>query len=319
MTGEVEVRGPQVSVIVPVVERRGDLTAIHREFAAELARLGCDGEFVFVVDGGQRDCVPELKRLKAERGDEVRVLVLGKSFGEAAALAVGIERARGKTIVTVASYFQVGPEGLAESLREIERGGADVVVGRRHPRSDAFLNRAQARIFHGLVGRLTGTRFHDISCGFRVMSRAVAEELTLYGDLHRFIPVLAANRGFGVRELALPQRPEDRAMRFAGGGIYLRRLLDLLTVFFLMKFTRKPLRFFGLIGSAAFAVGGAITLYLGVYRILGFGGISDRPLLLLGVLLLVLGVQSVSIGLLGEIIIFTHARRVSEYRVAEIL
>ena len=310
---------PQVSVVVPVTERYGDLTAIFREFAAELTRLGCTYEFLFVVDGGQQGCLPDLRRLKQAQAGTVRVLVLGRSFGEAAALAVGIERATGATLVTIPSYFQVGPEGMGESFRILDAGSADVVIGKRHPRSDAFLNRAQAAVFHWIAGRVTGTRFGDVSCGFRVLRRRVADELTLYGDLHRFIPVMAVNRGLAVRELELPQRPEDRALRYAGVGVYVRRLLDLLTVFFLIKFTRKPLRFFGLLGTAAFGTGFLITLYLGVYRILGLGGISDRPLLVLGSLLLVLGVQSVSLGLLGEIIIFTHARRVSEYRVAEVL
>jgi glycosyltransferase involved in cell wall biosynthesis len=311
--------GRDVSVIIPVSERFGDLAGLYAEFSAELRRLGRSFEFVFVVDGGQRACVPLLKDLKAREGDAVRIVVFGRSFGEAAALAVGIDRASGEVLVTLAAYFQVGPEGMREALRMLDDRSADIVVGRRHPRADALLNRLQSRVFHWLVGRLTRTRFKDISCGLRAMGRETASELTLYGDLHRFIPILAQNRGFTVREIDLPQRREDLALRYPGMGAYPRRLLDLLTVFFLIKFTRKPLRFFGLIGSAALAVGGSITVYLGVYRILGLGGIADRPLLLLGVLLMVLGVQSISIGLLGEIIIFTHARRVSEYRIAEIL
>lgn len=319
MTESAATAAPEVSVIVPISERYGDLEAIFREFGGELTRMGASFEFVFVVDGSQRACLPALRRLRDAHAGAVRVFVLGKSFGEAATLAVGIERATGATVVTLPSYFQVGPEGLRESFRILADGGADVVIGKRHPRQDAFVNRAQAAVFHWLAGRATGTHFADVSCGFRVMRRAVADELTLYGDLHRFIPVMAVNRGLVVQEVALPQRAEDRPSRYAGVGIYLRRLLDLLTVFFLIKFTRKPLRFFGLLGSVAFGLGAIITIYLGIYRILGFGGISGRPLLVLGALLLVLGVQCVSLGLLGEIIIFTHARRVSEYRVAEIL
>lgn len=310
---------PEISIVVPVVERYGDLASIYREFSGELDRLGRSYEFLFVVDSGQRDCLAALKALKREAGDRVAIVVFGKSFGEAAALSIAIERARGQTLVTLASYFQVGPEGLEDALARVEGGESDLIVGRRHPRADPFLNRVQARVFHALAGGITGTSFSDVSCGFRVLRRDTAKDLTLYGDLHRFIPILAAHRGFTVREIPLAHRVEDRSMRYAGAGIVLRRLLDLLTVFFLIKFTRKPLRFFGLIGSVAFGIGLLITLYLGLYRILGFGGIADRPLLLLGALLMVLGVQSISIGLLGEIIIFTHARRVSEYRIAEIL
>jgi hypothetical protein len=151
------------------------------------------------------------------------------------------------------------------------------------------------------------------------MKRKVFEEIDLYGDLHRFIPILAAKYGFKTKEIKARQRKEDVAMRIVGPGIFVRRLLDMLTVFFITKFTMKPLRFFGLIGTALFGVGGIINGYLALYRLLGFGGIADRPLLLLGVILMVLGVQTLSIGLLGEIIIFTHARKIKEYNIEEYL
>ena len=151
------------------------------------------------------------------------------------------------------------------------------------------------------------------------MKREVAAELSVYGDLHRFIPILALSRGFRVVEVSLAQRPEDLATRYHGAGVYLRRLLDVLTVFFLVKFTRKPLRFFGLIGTGLFGLGVLLAMYLTVDKLLFAQAIANRPLLLLAVLLMVLGVQSVSIGLLGEIIIFTHARQIKEYQIAEIL
>jgi hypothetical protein len=151
------------------------------------------------------------------------------------------------------------------------------------------------------------------------MSREVAGELNLYGDLHRFIPVIAYKQGFKIAEIPIRQHPMNRAVRIQKPGVYLRRFLDILIVFFLTKFTKKPLRFFGLIGSTLFISGSLITLYLGLYRLFGFGGIAERPMLLLGVLLIVLGVQLLSIGLIGEIVIFTHAREMKDYRVEEIL
>jgi hypothetical protein len=174
-------------------------------------------------------------------------------------------------------------------------------------------------VFHWLTARLTGAVFHDLTCGLRGMTREVAESLTLYGDLHRFIPVLAKRQGFRIAEVAVGQHPLDHGMRLRAPGVYLRRMLDILIVLFLAKFTKKPLRFFGLIGMLLFVGGSAVTLYLGLYRLLGFGGIAERPLLLLGVLLMVLGVQLLSIGLIGEIVIFTHARQLKDYKVQEIL
>ena len=177
----------------------------------------------------------------------------------------------------------------------------------------------QSSLFHGIVRRLTNTKFHDLSCGFKAMRRRVARELKLYGGMHRFIPVLALNRGFTVREVPMTQRSEDRQTRFHGAAAYLGRLLDILTIFFLMKFTRTPLRFFGLLGVGLFSGGFLIDLLVAAQKIFLHMEISDRPALLLGVLLMVLGMQTLSLGLLGEIIIFTHARNIREYQVAEII
>jgi glycosyltransferase involved in cell wall biosynthesis len=310
---------PEVSVVIPVVERYGDLRQLYHEFAAELDRLGKPAEFIFVVDASQRGALPALRELQNEVGGgaEILIITLGGAFGESAALTLGMERARGERILTLASYFQVDPKGLADAFEALE--SVDMVVGRRHPRIDSKFNRLQSRLFHSVVGRLTGTRFHDISCGFKLMKRRVSRELNLYGGLHRFIPLLALSRGFTVKEIPLQQRDEDRGTRYHGTGAYLGRLLDILTVFFLTKFTRTPLRFFGLLGTALFFAGFVIDLIAVVQRAVAEQGLADRPILLLGVLLMVLGVQTLSLGLIGEIIIFTHARNIREYQVAEVI
>ncbi len=310
---------PDVSVIVPVVERHDSLERLHDEFAAALAATGRSFEFLFVVDGMQSRAIEDLKSLKGSRETAITIVVLRRTSGEATALSVGFDRARAPVVMTLAAYFQVDAGGIGRAFDLIARDEADLVVGRRYPRKGSIVNRVQAVVFHWLVTVMTATRFHDISCGFKVMRRHVAEELVLYGDLHRFIPILALHRGFLVKEVDMPQRVEDRALRLYGPGTYLRRLLDVLTIFFLTNFTRKPLRFFGLIGSAIFGIGSVITLYLGLYRLLGFGGIANRPLLLAGLLMMVLGVQSISIGLLGEIVIFTHAREIKESQIAEVI
>jgi dolichol-phosphate mannosyltransferase len=309
---------PDVSVVIPVVERHGDLAQLYGEFAAELARLGLTAEVIFVVDDHLRDAVPALREIQAAPEQPIEIVLLGGPFGESAALTTGFHRARAERIVTLASYFQVEPAGLGPALQELD-GGADLVVGRRHPRIDSPFNRLQTRLFHGLVHHLTHTGFHDLSCGFKVMRRRVARELSLYGGLHRFIPLLALHRGFAVREIAVPQRREDRATRYYGTPTYVGRLLDILNIFFLTKFTRTPLRFFGLLGAALFALGCGIDLVAVLEKVFFATGISDRAVLLLGVLLMVLGVQTLSLGLIGEIIIFTHARHVRDYRIAEVI
>ncbi len=195
----------------------------------------------------------------------------------------------------------------------------DLVISRRSPSADSLFNRLRAWVFHRLVSMVSGRRYHDLACRLRAMKRKVAEEVSLYGDLHYFFPVLAYQRGFKITEVSVqPSRYDTGRRAFQPGG-YLRRVLDLFNLLFLVKFTRKPLRFFGSAGLGLFVFGTVITAYLGVYRLFDFGGISHRPLLVLGVLLMVVGVQLFSIGLLGELIIFTHARHVKDYEVGEIL
>jgi glycosyltransferase involved in cell wall biosynthesis len=309
---------PDISIVIPVVERHGDLAQLYQEFAAELARLGLTAEVIFVVDDHLREAVPALRQIQAAPEQSIEIVLLGGPFGESAALTTGFHRARAERIATLASYFQVEPEGLRAALQALD-AGADLVAGRRHPRIDSPFNRLQTRLFHGIVHSLTRTSFHDLSCGFKVMRRRVARELSLYGGLHRFIPLLALHRGFTVREIAVPQRREDCATRYHGTPTYVGRLLDILNIFFLTRFTRTPLRFFGLLGAGLFSLGFAVDLVALLEKVFFATGISDRAVLLLGVLLMVLGVQTLSLGLIGEIIIFTHARNVREYRIAEVI
>jgi len=315
----VEADRPRLSVIIPVVERHGDLERLFEEYSREARRTCLSVEFLFVVDRREEETIPLLRKIQAESGDEVVLLLLGGQFGESTALSLGIERARGDVIVTAAAYFQVDPQGLAQAVRLVVAGEADFVAGCRYPRSDSWFNRLQSRIFHSLVGSLTNTRFQDLSCGFRVLRADVARNLQIYGGLHRFLPILAETQGFRVCELPLRQHGDDADTRYYGVQLYLKRLLDILTVFFIAKFTRRPLRFFGLLGIVLAVPGVLVIAYLGVYRLMQMGPIADRPLLLFGVLLLTVGFQSLSLGLIGEVIIFTHARKLRQYRVAEVI
>jgi hypothetical protein len=317
MTERLQAFPPAVSVVVPVLPGHDRLPEIYRVFSRALERLGQTYEFLFVVDGGQESVVPALRELKSSDGG-VRIIVMRRPYGPTGALAVGLRGATGGSILTVPSFFQVDASAVEPALSALERG-ADLVVGRRHPRRDSYLSRLDGAAFHWLVRWMTGTSVRDVTCEFRAMKRQVAEEVVLYGNLHRFLPVLAKQLGFRIEEAAVTPSQDDASRRHRGPGTYFFRLLDLLAVFFLVRFTKQPFRFFGLLGSAVFLPGLGITLYLGLHRLLGFGGIANRPLLLLGVLLMVLGFQTLSIGLIGEIIIFVHAKDARDYQIAEIL
>jgi glycosyltransferase involved in cell wall biosynthesis len=306
-----------VSIVVPVTERCDDLCDLYRAHAVVLTSRGYSFEFIFVFDGGFQEQVSGLEALVAQ-GEPIRIVTLARSFGEATALMVGFEQAQGEILLTLAAYFQVVPEGLVQVLSMVHKG-YDCVIARRCPRIDSWLNQLQTLGFNSLVRRLTGVGWHDMSCGLKGLHRRVVQELHLYGDLHRFLPLLAYQGGFRVTEVDIPQHPADSWVRVYRPGVYLRRLLDILTLVFLCKFVRKPLRFFGLIGVGFFTVGLLISLVLTVERLLGLTGLADRPLLILGVLLMVLGIQTGTIGFLGEIVIFTHAGNEKDYKIDKIL
>jgi glycosyltransferase involved in cell wall biosynthesis len=306
----------EISVVVPISEFHDDLRVLHDQIVRQLSTLGASHEILFILDGPKPEALETLQLLK-QQVPGVTILSLNRSFGEAAALAVGIDNACGQIILTVAPYFQVEPHEIPRVIKTLIDEEHDLVVTRRHPRIDPLFNRVQSWIFHWLTRTLTGVTYHDISCGLRAMRRRAALEIPLYGDLHRFIPLLAHQRGLKVTELPVQQSPHNLGRRVYKPGVYLRRLLDIFTLFFLFKFTKKPLRFFGLIGSVLLGSGALITGYLGLSRLLGGGSIAGRPLLILGVLLMVLGVQLFSLGLLGEIIIFTHAGKTRDYTLKE--
>lgn len=304
-------RPPDLSVVIPISERHDDIREIYLQYTREILLIGLAHEFIFVLDGPDPAALESLRALKKE-SPAITIITLGRWFGEATALSVGFETAKGAIIVTVPPYFQVQPSEIHRMLKRLVDQELDLVIARRYPRIDSLFNRFQSRAFHALIQLLIGTNYQDISCGLRVMKREVTQEIRLYGDLHRFLPLFAYQRGFKIAEVPVQQSPHDAKRRIYSPGVYLRRLLDIFTLFFLYKFTRKPLRFFGLVGSVVFCSGAILTGYLGIDRLLGVP-LASRPLLILGVLWMVFGVQLFSIGLLGEIIIFTHAQDLKEY------
>lgn len=301
----------RASIIVPVSRRHDDLAGLYREFSVPLGAAGCSFEFVFVLEPWLRGLAPALKEL-AGQGAPVRVLIAGQVLGEASLLRAAIVHCRGEIVVTLPAYRRVEAAVLPKLVDGV-LGGIDLATAIRSPRRDPWFNRLQGRVFHGLLQPATRGRFHDIGCGVHAVRREILEQLPLYGDFFRFLPVLAAREGYRVEEIAAQQHPLDCKTRVYGPGTYLRRLIDVLGLAFLVRFTEKPLRFFGLIGSALALPGAALLLLLFIQRLQG-KGIADRPLLLLAVLLVVLGVQATALGLIGEIIVHFNAPRRKSYR-----
>ena len=195
----------------------------------------------------------------------------------------------------------------------------DVAIGWRHPRADGAFGRFRRWVFHGLLGWITRKRFHDLGCGVRAFDRRVLEEIQLYGDQHRFLALLADRQGFRVREIQVRQSPQDRFEGMYAPREYTRGFLDIVSVFFLVRFTKRPLRFFGMIGVTLFVIGALLVLWLVLDRVFLGQALAGRPALLLSSLLVVLGLQLFALGLLGELIIFTHARDLKDYQVERVI
>ena len=304
----------RVSVVIPVCNRHDDPEALFSAYRGGLSGLGVELEFIYVIDGAFPDVYDALKALRSN-GAQIRIIKLAKSFGEAAALSVGFRYATGDAILTLPAFHQVEPSELPKLVQRLE--SADMVVGRRWPRSDSGLNRFQTAFFSRLVRMLTRSGFQDLGCNARAMRPEVCEEVLMYGEQHRFLPILAVHKGFRVAEIDLAQSELDGFRRVYAPGLYVRRMLDLLTVFFLVKFTKRPMRFFGLLGASMAGAGGLYILLLVFQRLFLEMPLADRPALLLSSLIVVLGVQVFAMGLIGELIIYTHARQLQEYAIEE--
>jgi glycosyltransferase involved in cell wall biosynthesis len=306
-----------ISAIIPVGTRHAaDILALYADYRKGLEALGSSYEVIVVLDGPKPEMASDVQRLLSS-GERVSVISLTRRFGEATALVAGFQRARGRIIVTLPAYHQIRGEEVGKLVRAL--GVTDLAIARRWPRAGSRFESLRRDAFHRMLASITGQRFHDLGCGARAMKRGVLEEINLYGDQHRFLPVLASRNGFRVMEIELHQSPLDRFERAYRPREYVRRALDICTVFFLVRFTKKPLRFFGMVGVSTFLVGAALVAWLAIDRLVFRQPLGDRPALLLSSLLVVLGMQLFALGLLGELIIFTHARDIKDFQIEEVV
>jgi hypothetical protein len=308
----------RISAIIPVGRRHEDIRELYAEYRAGLDSVRMAYEFVFVLDGPYRDVMSEVESLIDSGPGNILMVVLNRTFGESTAIMAGFERSCGELILTLPAYHQINAEDIGKLVAPLS-GTRDLVQGWRWPRAGNTLERMRRSTFHGLVARVTGMRLHDLGCGARAMKRIVLQELSLYGDQHRLLAVLANRQGFSVTEVEVRQSDRDRFEGTYTPREYAHFVLDVFTVFFLVRFTKKPLRFFGMLGASMFGLGALLVLYLVVERLAFNQSLADRPALLLSALMVVLGLQLFALGLLAELIIFTHARHIKDYQGAQII
>jgi len=290
---------PEITVIIPVRTEDARVNEIVSAIGDELDRLERPWECILVFDGVRGDAWKTGLALQESTHNQVRTIGLNKAFGESVCLSSAFEHAVGDCILTAPQYVQIDPREIERLLAAYD-GGADFVTPWRYPRIDSWLNRVQSAGFNWVMRRIVGTKFHDLNCTWRVMRRAVLEDLTIYGDMYRYLPAIAFRQGFHVEEVKVRHLAELGGRGLYGPGVYVRRLLDILGVMFLTKFTHKPLRFFGSLGGLLALTGAIVSTVSFVQRLMNSNiGLFERPMFLLGVVVFVLGVQIVGFGLVG--------------------
>jgi glycosyltransferase involved in cell wall biosynthesis len=298
-----------ISVVVPLLNEEHSLETLYREIGDALEPLGHEFEVVFVDDGSTDGSISVLSRLHDEHANVV-VVRLRRNFGKAAALQAGFLEARGDIVVTIDADLQDDPAEIPKLLAKLDEG-FDLVSGWKTRRNDPVARRVFSRVFNWTTGVISGVRLHDVNCGLKAYRADVLQGMRLYGELHRFIPVLAAYRGYRIAEIPVNHRPRQHGRSRYGPERYLRGFFDLLSVTFMGRYRYRPLHLFGGLGLLMGAVGFVVLLYLSVLWFWGHG-IGGRPLFFLGVLLVVVGIQLVSLGLLSELITSQHEERIDE-------
>lgn len=273
---------------------------------------------LLVINNGQGERVTHeiSEKLKVESVDSTLINFNVRS-PESTAMAIALKQTDGDVVVLLPGYPQSDPNDIPRMMDAIHNG-KDYVASVRSPRIDSRQSQRKSWLFNAITRRLSGINVSDINSGLRVMRREVIENLPLYGNLHIYLPILAARQGFTVGEVPVRHLEERASISGHGISVYPRRALDLLTLFFLMRFTQKPFRFFGGIGTGMLAVGGVINLVLAAQKLFFHDNLADRPMLVLGTLLLVLGIQMFSLGLIGELIIFVNAGGVKDYQIEHV-
>lgn len=294
-----------VSVVVPVFNEAGNIKPLYRRLRAAMENAGYTWEVIF-VDDGSSDGTFKLLQEVHRHDDHIRVVRLRRNYGQTAALSAGFDAARGTTIVSLDGDLQNDPQDIARLVEKLGEG-YDAVSGWRVNRQESFwVRRLPSRAANWLISLTIGLRLHDYGCTLKAYRAELVKELRLYGEMHRFIPALMWGNGARITELSVQHRPRLHGSSKYGISRTVRVLLDLITVKFYLTSLNKPLRFFGVIGLFTSTVGMATCLYLTSLRLFWGYPLADRPILLLAILLVVIGVQFLCVGILAEIQIRTY-------------
>ncbi len=306
-----------LSVVVPLYDEAESLTELVGEIVSGAEATNRSFEIILIDDGSKDSSWRIVQQLAQQYDGIVRGVKFSKNFGKSAALAAGFERARGEYIITMDADLQDDPSEIG-SLVDTLDSGFDLVSGWKRNRKDPLSKTIPSRFFNFITSKMSGIRLHDFNCGLKGYRNQVTQNLVLYGEMHRYIPLLAKWEGFNrITEVQVNHRPRKYGRTKFGIERFVRGFLDLLTVLFTTRFAARPMHFFGTLGTLSFLGGFAISLYLSIDKLVFGNPIGDRPLLLLGAILILLGSQLFMSGILGEMLIRQRMEARGSYQVSE--
>jgi len=304
-----------ISFVIPVYNEEESIDELYNRIISITKKENYISEFIFIDDGSSDNSANTIKNLHLINKD-VHLIAFRKNFGKAAALQAGFRNCSGDIIITMDADLQDDPQEIPNFVSKIYEG-YDLVSGWKYNRLDPMEKRLPSKLFNKVTSLLSGVKLHDFNCGFKAYRKEVVKNIDVYGEMHRYIPVLAYRKGFKITEIKVNHNKREFGKSKYGFERYLRGLFDSVTVSFLSKYYDRPMYFFGRIGLGSFLIGFLICLLLTVEWFLGYT-IGSRPLLILGVLLIILGIQFISIGLIGDMLVdATYSKRYDESHIKE--
>jgi len=304
-----------ISIVIPLYNEVESLPELYQQIINVVRENKYNYEIIFVDDGSDDGSLDVIKKIR--KGDKnVKFISFRRNYGKSAALAVGFEHAKGDIIITMDADLQDDPREIPNLLKKLNEG-FDLVSGWKKKRYDPISKTIPSRIFNFVVSTLTGIKIHDFNCGLKAYRKEVTQDIKVYGELHRYLPVLAHWAGYKIGEVVVQHHPRKYGKTKFGASRFIKGFLDLLTVMFTTRYFKRPLHLFGSVGIFIFALGFGITFYLSLLKLIENITLSNRPLFILGVMLTIVGIQFISIGLLGEMITRAY-QHLETYSIKEI-